>query len=64
MKRLILIMAALGPVVLGGCSYDEWNNWNRECREMGGIIAETERGILSTRYECFVDGKEVNVPGY
>lgn len=63
MRKLVLLALA-APVVLAGCGYGEYNSWNDDCNDMGGIVSETEHHLLYTRYECFVDGVQVTVPGY
>lgn len=64
MRKTILILALTAPVVLAGCSYEHYNTWNSKCNDMGGIVSETEQHLFYTRYECFVDGNQVTVPGY
>lgn len=63
-KRIALIAIVLtAPVVLGGCA-TEFNDWTSKCIAMGGQTSQTHIGFWSNRYECFVDGEIVTVPGY
>lgn len=65
-KKIALTVAAavVVPLSLVGCGSGEINDWSTDCIELGGIPAKTHTGFLYERYECFVDGKIVTVPGY
>jgi len=66
MRKLLLSLAAAATVGLSltGCGSSEINDWRSDCIEIGGVPATTHTGFLYERYECFVDGEIVTVPGY
>lgn len=41
-----------------------FNAWADDCLDAEGIVSKTEFGLFSGRYECFVDGKKVTLPGW
>ena len=65
-KKIALAVGAavVVPLSLSSCSSGEINDWRTDCIEMGGVPATTHTGVLYERYECFVDGEIVTVPGY
>lgn len=50
--------------VLAGGERDRMNRWMADCRESKGIVQTVNKGFWSTRYECFIDGEEVTLPGW
>lgn len=64
MKK-ILALLALGLIALTGCGNGEFNGWADDCNDMGGITSVTRYSYWGTPwYECFVDGEQVEVPGW
>ena len=43
--------------------YDKFNNWAESCNEAGGVVSVAEKRFSGTRYECFVNGEKVVIPG-
>lgn len=61
----IIALIALGLISLTGCGgYSEWNHWIRDCNNAGGVVSIAERGFWADRYECYVDGEMVTLPGW
>lgn len=44
--------------------HNTFNSWADDCMRAKGIVAKTEIGFFESRYECFVDGKKVTLPGW
>lgn len=51
-------------LILSAGSNNEFNRWTADCNRQGGLTSKTNSGILSSRYECFIDGKIVTLAGW
>lgn len=64
MKKIFGLLI-LGALTLTGCSsYGEFNDWTSDCLAAGGQVSRTHVGFWADRYECFVDGEIVTLPGW
>lgn len=62
---LVLVAALTLTLPLTACSNSaEFNDWASDCLAEGGVVGLTHVGEWSNRYECFVDGEIVTLPGW
>lgn len=64
----ILLLAAIALLIWGVSGMigesNRFNTWAQDCRQAKGQIQQTKWGFFEERYECFVDGKQVTLPGW
>jgi len=49
-------------ILVGNMS--EFNDWQNACYALNGQTLQTDAGFWTDRWECFVDGEQITVPGY
>jgi hypothetical protein len=59
-----LVVLQITLVVVNTGHQHMFNTWTRDCLRAHGLIAQTNVSNISTRYECFVEGKMVTLPGW
>ncbi len=55
---LIVLWGFLGFMWIG--ENNRINTWMADCQRAGGIVSH----VSTSRAECFIDGKEVTLPGW
>lgn len=63
-----LIVGIVVPIALfvsfAFSNNSDLNRWTSECNHAGGLIAQTHATFFTTRYECYVNSKQVTLPGW
>ena len=58
---IALVLALLAWIFISAAEFDQqFTAWSSDCREKHGIV----QNVTPTRYECFIDGKKVVLPGW
>jgi len=60
----VIVFVFGGLICLGIGNQHQFNTWNADCNRAGGIISQVSSDFIRTRYECFIDGEKVTLPGW
>lgn len=61
---ILIMMLFLFLMVYSGISNNNFYRWRDDCSKLNGNITLIDRKMVYNRYECFVDGKMIIIPGY